>query len=90
MLVPARRSDPTHSSTLNSTTPRRSGAPASSRGRLALFTLLYASEGAPIGFIWWSLPTLLRERGGGVGRQVQHGLVRLGDSPGLAGVLRMD
>jgi MFS family permease len=31
------------------------------RGRTALFTLLYASEGAPIGFIWWALPTLLRE-----------------------------
>ena len=28
--------------------------------RLILFTLLYASEGAPIGFIWWALPTLLR------------------------------
>ncbi len=30
------------------------------RGRLAVFTVLYASEGAPIGFIWWALPTLLR------------------------------
>jgi MFS family permease len=38
------------------------------RGRAALFALLYASEGAPIGFIWWSLPTLMRERGGEVGR----------------------
>lgn len=38
------------------------------RGRGALFALLYASEGAPIGFIWWSLPTLMRERGGEVGR----------------------
>jgi MFS family permease len=28
--------------------------------RTAIFTLLYASEGAPIGFIWWALPTLLR------------------------------
>lgn len=28
--------------------------------RVALFTLLYFSEGAPIGFIWWALPTLLR------------------------------
>jgi MFS family permease len=28
--------------------------------RIALFTLLYFSEGAPIGFIWWALPTLLR------------------------------
>lgn len=24
------------------------------------FTLLYAAEGAPIGFIWWALPALLR------------------------------
>lgn len=31
-----------------------------------MFTLLYASEGAPIGFIWWALPSLLRERGGAV------------------------
>lgn len=30
------------------------------RGRTAVFTILYASEGAPIGFIWWALPTLLR------------------------------
>lgn len=28
--------------------------------RIILFALLYASEGAPIGFIWWALPTLLR------------------------------
>ncbi len=28
--------------------------------RTLLFGLLYASEGAPIGFIWWALPTLLR------------------------------
>src|SRR5688500_12391389 len=28
--------------------------------RIILFTLLYAAEGAPIGFIWWALPTLLR------------------------------
>lgn len=25
-----------------------------------MFTLLYAAEGAPIGFIWWTLPALLR------------------------------
>ena len=31
--------------------------------RTALFALLYASEGAPIGFIWWALPTLLRSAG---------------------------
>lgn len=36
-------------------------------GRAALFTLLYASEGAPIGFIWWALPTLLRAEGVPVG-----------------------
>lgn len=28
--------------------------------RTLLFALLYASEGAPIGFVWWALPTLLR------------------------------
>jgi MFS transporter, PAT family, beta-lactamase induction signal transducer AmpG len=32
----------------------------SRRGRALLFTILYATEGAPIGFIWWALPTLLR------------------------------
>lgn len=32
-------------------------------GRACLFTLLYVSEGGPIGFIWWALPTLLRTRG---------------------------
>jgi MFS transporter, PAT family, beta-lactamase induction signal transducer AmpG len=31
--------------------------------RTVLFALLYASEGAPIGFIWWALPTLLRSAG---------------------------
>lgn len=30
------------------------------RSRTVVFTLLYASEGAPIGFIWWALPALLR------------------------------
>ena len=33
------------------------------RSRLALYTILYAAEGAPIGFIWWALPTLLRTAG---------------------------
>jgi len=28
--------------------------------RTIVFTILYASEGAPIGFIWWALPTVLR------------------------------
>ena len=32
-------------------------------GRACLFTLLYVSEGGPIGFIWWALPTILRTRG---------------------------
>lgn len=32
-------------------------------GRAATFTLLYAAEGAPIGFIWWALPALLRAEG---------------------------
>ncbi len=32
----------------------------SRRGRKLLLTLLYFTEGAPIGFIWWALPTLLR------------------------------
>lgn len=38
------------------------------RGRIALFTLLYLSEGAPIGFIWWALPTILRTAGVDVAR----------------------
>ncbi len=33
------------------------------RTHLALFAVLYAAEGAPIGFIWWALPTLLRTAG---------------------------
>jgi MFS family permease len=33
------------------------------RGRRILFTSLYLSEGAPIGFIWWALPTKLRGAG---------------------------
>lgn len=28
-----------------------------------LFCLLYASEGAPVGFLWWALPVRLREQG---------------------------
>lgn len=31
--------------------------------RRLLFAALYFSEGAPIGFVWWALPTMLRERG---------------------------
>jgi MFS transporter, PAT family, beta-lactamase induction signal transducer AmpG len=42
---------------------------AAPRRRLVpLFALLYFSEGAPIGFIWWALPTLLRDEGLAVGR----------------------
>jgi MFS family permease len=36
---------------------------ASPAGRRVLFALLYLSEGAPIGFVWWALPALLRGRG---------------------------
>ncbi len=36
-------------------------------GRRALFALLYLAEGAPIGFIWWAVPTRLREAGVPVG-----------------------
>lgn len=32
-------------------------------GRTALFAALYFSEGAPIGLVWWALPTLLRIEG---------------------------
>jgi len=39
---------------------RLSGTPA---GRKLLFALLYLSEGAPIGFLWWALPTRLRGAG---------------------------
>ena len=33
---------------------------SSKPGRLFLVTVLYFTEGAPIGFIWWAMPTLLR------------------------------
>ena len=39
---------------------------SSRRGRRILFTALYLSEGAPIGFIWWALPTKLRLAGIGL------------------------
>ncbi len=32
-------------------------------GRKAVFAALYLSEGGPIGFIWWALPTWLRTQG---------------------------
>ena len=36
---------------------------SSRRGRALLFTSLYFSEGAPIGFLWWAIPTKLRAGG---------------------------
>jgi MFS family permease len=36
---------------------------ATKRGRQFLFFALYVSEGAPIGFLWWALPTWLRNAG---------------------------
>lgn len=33
---------------------------STARGRRVLFTALYISEGAPIGFLWWALPPKLR------------------------------
>ncbi|MDP2323175.1 MAG: MFS transporter [Gammaproteobacteria bacterium] len=32
-------------------------------GRRWFFAVLYATEGAPMGFIWWALPTLLARQG---------------------------
>jgi predicted MFS family arabinose efflux permease len=37
--------------------------PTTRLGRNALFFGLYACEGAPIGLIWWTLPTEMRTRG---------------------------
>jgi MFS family permease len=36
---------------------------ATERGRRGLFAILYLTEGAPIGFVWWALPTILRAQG---------------------------
>jgi MFS family permease len=36
---------------------------ATRAGRRVLFTALYFVEGAPIGFLWWALPSLLASRG---------------------------
>lgn len=36
---------------------------ATARGRGWLFGLLYLAEGAPIGFVWWTLPVALRRAG---------------------------
>lgn len=40
---------------------------ATPRGRTTLFAALYFSEGAPVGFVWWALPALLRADGVEVG-----------------------
>jgi MFS family permease len=40
---------------------RRAGLLATTRGRRLLFAALYFSEGAPVGYVWWALPTRLRE-----------------------------
>ncbi len=37
-------------------------APGSTGRQRLLFTLLYFSEGVPIGFLWWALPAVLREQ----------------------------
>jgi hypothetical protein len=42
---------------------RRPNLLSTPAGRRWLFALLYFSEGAPIGFVWWALPTLLRSQG---------------------------
>lgn len=47
--------------------PSRTNLLASRAGRRVLFAALYFSEGAPIGFIWWAVPTRLREEGVPVG-----------------------
>lgn len=43
--------------------PRRPDPLASTLGRRAFFALLYFTEGAPIGYVWWALPTRLRDAG---------------------------
>ncbi|MCF3651393.1 MFS transporter [Synoicihabitans lomoniglobus] len=40
-----------------------SSAQPARRGSHLVFGLLYFSEGAPIGFLWWAMPTLLRAEG---------------------------
>lgn len=42
---------------------RRFDLLATTRGRRVLFAALYFSEGAPIGYVWWALPTRLRDAG---------------------------
>jgi PAT family beta-lactamase induction signal transducer AmpG len=43
------------------------GLAGPARDRL-LFAVLYFSEGVPIGFLWWALPSVLREQSMDVGR----------------------
>lgn len=43
-------------------------SPQPARRPVWIFALLYFSEGAPIGFLWWALPTLLRAEGVAVER----------------------
>lgn len=45
---------------------RRMDLLATLNGRRGLFFALYFCEGMPIGFIWWTLPTLLRRSGASV------------------------
>ncbi len=42
---------------------RRIDLAATPGGRRVLFAALYLCEGAPIGFLWWALPTVMRSRG---------------------------
>ena len=42
---------------------RRPNLLASSAGRRWVFAALYLSEGAPVGFVWWAMPGLLRAQG---------------------------
>jgi hypothetical protein len=45
------------------TSRRGSDLLASPSGRRWLFAALYLSEGAPVGFVWWAMPGLLRTQG---------------------------
>ena len=40
---------------------------SSKTGRIFLVTAFYLTEGAPIGFIWWAMPTLLRKENVAIG-----------------------
>lgn len=47
----------------------------SKNGRRLLFFLLYIGEGAPIGFIWWALPTLMSSAGVGTVQIAELGAI---------------